>query len=793
MSAALQARRAGTETECIKSGAGHDNLGMSSQANQEVQPDQQQSSEEDLSWTVVHYAPVKVRQENNPQANVLGVKERGAVVRGKEEDGWLRLLDEPGFLCLRADFSPYLLKTSEAGQQYKRVPVMDIFDQLEKELEGARTENASKPIGKKPSPLHVPSARAAVAAMTSGGGEQMTVSFAEEQADERSLPETTKEWLRNARGWLRRLDRRATVPPTSQLPRVALNWEPAAAVLYVLTNGHFDPQRDVPELDMQSKPGLVSVCCSTSDRRRSFHPLLYNNFQKQTHANRELIVVHTGEMPSEFFTEKAKEDPRVVYRFFPVTREAPGSPRLTDEQVGNPWDSIVLDDDPTEITQWGTNSPWKHEIHREGWTKGLKRNVACCIARGQVIAHFDDGCIYAPDYIGRMMSELSRQGSAGPAAVCPSKWYTLDIAETEFRLVDMKKAEPLWECYGSSPKEGQEADQFNHGFNYIYTRSAWVQQPFPDVETTGSRDGDFIKGLKSNGGSVKLVDATADTFTACGWHRDATCGSKDVPANVNYSQVINFLMFRGTESKAPGVLQDFVPMVKEIASDFRTRRDRYLKDLTEEHGSLLACSFCNFALALTKNSKGSVKRMLTCMPATDSHEMTVSLEKQDMKFDVLEVSKAGGAVAEGPLAQQPDGNPWIGDSSTRMAICRNCGFQLGWRFEKGTPGSGKTPSGPVSWAFISRHLRERTKPGERIPDDSQHSRHKETVRNKGRSTVCPEGHMLRCFSTGQGNGGALPMYYICDVCDKPARGAQHMWGCGICDYDMCEPCRAKRI
>jgi len=761
----------------------------------------QQSSEEDLEWQVVHYAPVKVRQEKSLQAAVLGAKETGSIVRGQEEGGWLRLLDEPGFMRLRADFSPFLLKTAEAGQQYKRLSATEIFDQLEKELQAVSSDQPTRLASRSLAPLDVSSARAAVAAETSAGsgaGEQMTVSLTEERTDEQGLPESTKEWLRKARTWLRRLDRRATVPPTSRLPRAALTWEPAAAVLYVLTDGHFDPQRDVPELDMQSRPGLVSVCCATSDRHRSFHPLLYDNFKKQTHEPRELVVVHTGELPSEFFTEKAKEDSRVVYRFFPVTREAPGSPRLSDEQVGNPWDAIVLEDDPTEITQWGTKDPWKHEIHREGWTKGLKRNVACSIARGQVIAHFDEGCLYAPEYIGRMVSELGRQGSAGggalsPAAVCPAKWYTLDIAETEFRMVDMRKPEPLWENYGQSPQDGQENDQFNHGFNYIYTRSAWVQQPFPDVETIGSRDGDFVRGLKANGGSAKLVDTTADTFTACGWHRDATCGSKDVPANVNYSQVINFLMFRGIESKAPRVLQEYVPMVKEISSDFKTRRERYLKDLVEEQGSALVCGFCNFAVALTKNVQGSAKRMNTSMQATDAYEMTVSYDKQDMKFDVLEVSKAGGAVAEGKLAPSPAGNPWIGDLASRMAICRNCGFQLGWRFEQGTPGSEKTPSGPVSWALIARHMRERKKPGERVPEESQQSRHKETFHNKGRSTVCPDGHMLRCFSTGQGNGGALPLYYICDVCDKPAKGSQHLWGCGICDYDMCEPCRAKRI
>eukprot|EP00418_Pyrodinium_bahamense_P003488 CAMPEP_0179019724 /NCGR_PEP_ID=MMETSP0796-20121207/5017_1 /TAXON_ID=73915 /ORGANISM="Pyrodinium bahamense, Strain pbaha01" /LENGTH=435 /DNA_ID=CAMNT_0020715523 /DNA_START=112 /DNA_END=1416 /DNA_ORIENTATION=- len=432
------------------------------------------------------------------------------------------------------------------------------------------------------------------------------------------------------------------------------------------------------------------------------------------------------------------------------------------------------------------------ELHREGWTKGLKRNVACCIARGSVIAHFDEGCLYSPDYLGRMVRELTKQttvasGSLAPAAVSPSKWYTLNIAETHFRLVDLRKPEPLWETYGLDSREGQENDQHNHGFVFVYTRSAWVEQPFPDRESIGSRDGDFMKALKGLGARVKLADVTYESLAAYGWHRDATCGSKDVPANVNHAQVINFLMFRGIEAKAPRGLQDFVPKVKEIAADLWSRRERWLRNLVEEHGSLQVCGFCNFPIAFTNAIQGAAKRLVTSMNATDGYDMTVTYDKQEMKFDVIEFSKAGGAVGEGHWTKPPQGHSWIEDKIQRTAICRNCGFQLGWRYEQ--PGSAvsnaslelagseceqkraEPPRGPVSWALIGRHLRERRKPGERLPEDSvQQSRHKETAHNKGRCTVCPDGHALRCFCTGQGNGGALPLYYICDVCDRPARG-----------------------
>merc|ERR550532_86631 len=140
----------------------------------------------------------------------------------------------------------------------------------------------------------------------------------------------------------------------------------------------------------------------------------------------------------------------------------------------------------------------------------MKRNAACCIARGSIIAHFDEGCLYAPDYLSRLAAELAAPSSAGgfgrlpPSAVSLSKWYTYSIAETEFRLVDLKKPEPLWESYGLNARTGQEVDQFNHGFVYGFARSAWEQQPFPDRETLCGGDGAFVRALQSQNVPVKL-------------------------------------------------------------------------------------------------------------------------------------------------------------------------------------------------------------------------------------------------------------------------------------------------
>jgi len=335
---------------------------------------------------------------------------------------------------------------------------------------------------------------------------------------------------------------------------------------------------------------------------------------------------------------------------------------------------------------------------------------------------------------------------------------------------------------------------------------------------------------------VKLLDPSAggERLAACGWHRDATCGSKDVPANINDAQVLDFLRFRGEEARPPQGFGPALRFVKEVASALEARRERYLRELVEEHGSVQCCAYCNFAVGLTCDMQDQPRTLETSMHVVDGYEMTRTFAKAPMKFDLCLLSRAGGAVAEGHWAPTPSSkHPWLAALQQRAALCRNCGFQLGWRYEpaKGAPkecsspcctyqaASGReycctacrsggprrhdegcekrpaeAPKAPVSWGLIWRHLRERQRPGEKMPnEEAALSRHKETSHNAGRNDVCPEGHRLRCFCTGQGNGGALPFYYICDLCDRSARGAEHLWGCGRCDYDVCQRCRTKRM
>jgi len=494
---------------------------------------------------------------------------------------------------------------------------------------------------------------------------------------------------------------------------------------------------------------------------------------------------------------------------------------LSDEKMGNPWDAVVLEDRVEEVVEYTADVDYtEYEVHREGWTKGIKRNIGACIAQGVAVAHCDEGCLYAPGYLSGMHAELTRimGGSLhGSGAVALARWYTMALKDQDFREVDLMQREPMWDLFGRNPAVEQQKEQFNFGFAYLYTRAAWEQQPFPDIETVSTSDSSFMRALKKAGASVAMATPlSSEGLAACGWHRDATCGSVDAAANINYSTTLSFFSFRGEDARTPKGLRRLMPSVKEVATELGSRRERYLRDLVEEHGSVHVCAYCNFAVALAEKSEGT-REVSARQHVFDAVDRTQTCARERMKSECGYFQAAGGAVAEGTFQEVPWGNGWLSGKLQRMAICRNCGWQLGWRYEpeanrplleavkraqgreaKEKAAEGQPPlQGPVTWALAWRHLRERRRPGEFVPEDPEKEgpRHKETNHNKGRDDVCPAGHRLACFPTGAyhlGNGGSLPLFYTCDLCDRDARGNQHWWGCGSCDYDVCEECKNRR-
>lgn len=199
-------------------------------------------------------------------------------------------------------------------------------------------------------------------------------------------------------------------------------------------------------------PPCVSVICPTSSSRSHFHPQLYQCFIEQAYPEKQLVVVETGESPSDFFGAEFIEcDKRVVYRF------------------------IFVEDETQKISI------------------GDKRNLAVELATGGLIAHFDDDDIYSPAYLNVMVWLLLEHGAD---LLKLSSWFVFDLCSGLLGYCDTELE--------SDTRDQQDVDEsaFGYGFSYVYTREASLKHPFPDIDMC--EDYAFACALRENGFSVCL-------------------------------------------------------------------------------------------------------------------------------------------------------------------------------------------------------------------------------------------------------------------------------------------------
>jgi len=273
---------------------------------------------------------------------------------------------------------------------------------------------------------------------------------------------------------------RKPMPRDVYLPAEAVSWEPIEAAFFVLSGGVFHPVRagrvDKRPPAATQKNVLLSVTCPTTESRQQFHPLLYECFKAQIHEPKELVIVDSGTRPSRFFESCAERDPRVIYRFFAVGDAHVDAPRKARNQE---------------------------------WSLGLKRNIACYLARGVAIAHFDDDDLYAPEYLSWMWSRLLRevkmsdkvltspdQGVDPLMAIKLTDWHLLDISTLKFSYLDVLADKDI-------PPRDRRGWLYGWGFSYFFSRKAWEKAPFPDVEF--AEDAGFMEALMAQGVPVTLV------------------------------------------------------------------------------------------------------------------------------------------------------------------------------------------------------------------------------------------------------------------------------------------------
>ncbi|CAE7452919.1 unnamed protein product, partial [Symbiodinium sp. CCMP2456] len=349
-----------------------------------------------------------------------------------------------------------------------------------------------------------------------------------------------------------------TLPRHATIPAAALDWPVSDAAIYLLSLGFFDPRlhgrTGEGDQALRKAPGkhLVSVVCPTSEKRHGFHPLLYENFRTQSYEPKELIVVDTGSRPSPFLLDKVQSDPRVIYRHFTVD----------DSRDTDPMSAVLVDDGLSLVTAEDVKR--RRGIcfkPKTGWSLGFKRNLCGHLARGVVIAHFDDDDLYAPDYLSRMVEALF-SAFGGQLVVAPglkaaatlSEWHMMEVKEQQFGFFD-PKTDPLVE----GPM--RESFQYGYGFSLVYTKSAWETVPFPDVEW--SEDGEFMGRLQLQKIPIQLVCSRDcyDGLAAHTHHSDSTSGG-EMCGNVRLGYAV----------PVPSAFRALLPVARKVALDANVRR-----------------------------------------------------------------------------------------------------------------------------------------------------------------------------------------------------------------------------
>ena len=143
---------------------------------------------------------------------------------------------------------------------------------------------------------------------------------------------------------------------------------------------------------------LVSVICPTSSDRQGFHPMLYECFRAQTHGRRELVVVDTGGEASAFWQARAKTT-RTNKRTTNTQKHQQIHTNRSNIIIKNKFPQARAREDKRVVYRF-------FEVHPRAWSVGLKRNIACHLARGEVVAFFDDDDLYAPGYLSHMLAQL---------------------------------------------------------------------------------------------------------------------------------------------------------------------------------------------------------------------------------------------------------------------------------------------------------------------------------------------------------------------------------------------------
>jgi len=183
--------------------------------------------------------------------------------------------------------------------------------------------------------------------------------------------------------------------------------------LVSLTRSATVPERSrAVEHDDDASVPLVSCLMPTRDRRR-FVPRAIEQFLGQDHPRRELVVVDDG---ADVVDDLIPSDPRIRY----------------------------------------------HRVERQA-TLGAKRNLACSLARGELLAHWDDDDWMPPHRLSTQLRTLAANPAAGACGLAQLRFFD-PVAGRAWEYRWPERARP-WLAGGT----------------LMFRRAAWERRPFPQI------------------------------------------------------------------------------------------------------------------------------------------------------------------------------------------------------------------------------------------------------------------------------------------------------------------------
>jgi glycosyltransferase involved in cell wall biosynthesis len=153
----------------------------------------------------------------------------------------------------------------------------------------------------------------------------------------------------------------------------------------------------------------------------------------------------------------------------------------------HPDHELIILDDGEDSTEAAADAPGVRYVRvPKGSTLGAKRNLGCALAKGDVIAHWDDDDWIGPERLARQWAALTQGGASVVGA--PDLLYYAPLQGEAWRYARQPGDRPGL-CGGT----------------LMYRRTAWQRQGFPDLAV--GEDEAFVA---AHAGDTRAVPADAD-------------------------------------------------------------------------------------------------------------------------------------------------------------------------------------------------------------------------------------------------------------------------------------------